>query len=351
MSISGYSILRGQVADVLAGSGRQPHYQILVIDDLQKYRIAVNVQSQDGSEVYYAARSNFTHPITSALLSKPKGLSPVVSSPGDVALDYIRGNLLQPDEMIQLPISANGPDNDLNEKLGQFAQRALADEHSEVFALGQAWGPEPSKQDRYFHFLPGRGIHDIHMNQGNPPGRYEADNGVWQDGGLFFHFPDQDQWVAVFLKFRSQAWHTDDQAGNVLRGDGGGPPVDASAGDLGVITGTHQPTSVQPDGLIRIVAALVNDVHSPEHETVTLLNTSHQPIDLTGWQLKDKQKKAMALSGTIAPGETLRVSVMVPVTLSNQGGLISLIDPNGLKVHGVSYTRDRAAQPGRTLVF
>jgi len=351
MPLAGYSVLRGQVADVRPGSGSQPHYQMLVIDDQDKYRIAINVQSQDGSEVFFVEKPYFRHPILDALLTKPKGLTPVASIPGDVALDFIRGNLFQPQEMVQLPISANGPDNDLNEKIGRYAQRAMSDEAAEVFALGQAWGPEPNKQDRYFHFLPGRGIHDIHMNQGNPPGKYEGDNGPLQDGGLIFHFPAQDQWVAIFMKFKTQSWHTDDRTGNVLPGGDGGAPADLDAGDPGVIGQNHQPTVDQPDGQVRIVAALINDVRTPEQETVTLLNTTHQAVDLTGWQLKDKQKQATALHGEIAPGETLKVAITPPMSLTNKGGIISLINAQGLKVHGVSYTREQAAQPGRTLTF
>jgi hypothetical protein len=34
------------------------------------------------------------------------------------------------------------------------------------------------------------------------------------------------------------------------------------------------------------------DTHTPERETVTLLNTADVPVDLTGWSLKDKQKNA-----------------------------------------------------------
>ena len=58
-------------------------------------------------------------------------------------------------------------------------------------------------------------MHDIHMNQGNSA-KFKNDDGVWQDGGLIFHFPGLSQWVAVFLAFQSQAWHTDDLTGHAL---------------------------------------------------------------------------------------------------------------------------------------
>ena len=40
-----------------------------------------------------------------------------------------------------------------------------------------------------------------------------------------------------------------------------------------------------------------------------------------------------------------------PLAVSNQGGIISLLDDKGLKVDGVSYTRDQARHPGWTIVF
>ena len=39
------------------------------------------------------------------------------------------------------------------------------------------------------------------------------------------------------------------------------------------------------------------------------------------------------------------------VVLPNRGGVITLLDSAGLKVDGVAYTGDQAAEPGRTLVF
>jgi hypothetical protein len=39
------------------------------------------------------------------------------------------------------------------------------------------------------------------------------------------------------------------------------------------------------------------------------------------------------------------------VALGNSGGVITLLDPQGLKVHGVSYTADDASNEGWTVVF
>src|SRR5690606_6883030 len=113
----------------------------------------------------------------------------------------------------------------------------------------------------------------------------------------------------------------------------------------------HLPTEELPDGLVRICGALVNAVKTPEREFVTLLNTSNRDIDLTGWSLADKQKSKMPLSGVLGAGLTLRVEVRPPMVLSNKGGLITLLDPQGRKVHGVSYTKKQAEAIGWTLPF
>ena len=65
-------------------------------------------------------RSHFVHPITDALATLAEGRNKVASAPGGAALDFVRGNLAQPWEFVSLPMSAPGPDNDLNEKLDAY---------------------------------------------------------------------------------------------------------------------------------------------------------------------------------------------------------------------------------------
>jgi hypothetical protein len=103
--------------------------------------------------------------------------------------------------------------------------------------------------------------------------------------------------------------------------------------------------------MVRIVAALVNGVTSPEVEVVTLINTTPGTVRLDGWALLDTQKHRQPLTGDLAAGEARGVRVEQPVALSNRGGTITVVDENGLKVDGVAYTSDQAAHPGWTIVF
>jgi len=241
--------------------------------------------------------------------------------------------------MIPLSFDVPGLDNDLNEKIDKYIQRAMSDENALIYAFGERWGPERNIKDKIFGFLPGNGIHDIHMNQGNAK-KFEKDDGVWQDGALLIHFPSDDRWIGIFLKFQSQCWHTDDAIGHCIS-------AETQSGHP-----TQTPIAGEPDLVIRIIAALVNPVGAdPGIETVTLLNTSPGSIDLTGWAIADRLKNKHLLSGTLDKGSTLVVQLPQTVQLGNKGGIITLLDSRGIKIHGVSYTEKQAAREGWTIVF
>jgi uncharacterized protein YukJ len=330
MPIRPYGVLKGRAIDARPEADDDtPHYQIRVEAETTHYRIAVNVKSQQApSELLYLIDENFRHLLTAPLSGLLHGFTALPSTPGGVALDFIRGNLFDRLAMRPLPFNVPGPDNDLNERIDHYVQRAIRDPQALVYAFGERWGPEENTADKVFHFRPGNGIHNIHMNQGNT-GRFVADDGVWQDGALLFHFPTEQRWVALFLAFQSQAWHTDDHTGHAL---------------------TDIPEFL--DYAVRIVAALVNPIGpAPERETVTLLNTTQQAVDLTEWAIADRLKRKHLLSGMIASGATAVVALSPEVQLGNQGGVITLLNAQGLKVHGVSYTKEQAQREGWTIVF
>ncbi len=112
-----------------------------------------------------------------------------------------------------------------------------------------------------------------------------------------------------------------------------------------------EPVAGATDAAVYIAAALVNPIGpAPEHETVTLINRSPLTIDLAGWALANRNKAKHTLSGSIAAGQTQVVVMPQTVPLSNDGGIITLLDAAGLKVHGVSCTKADAKE-GWTIVF
>ena len=166
------------------------------------------------------------------------------------------------------------------------------------------------------------------MNQGNDA-KFAGDDGPWQDGGLLLSFPQPDRslrWVAVFLAFQSQALHTDD------------------------ITGHTLPAPAASDGLVRIVAARLRAAKG-QPQTVTLLNTGAEPVDLAGWCLADYRKGRCPLTGVLAPGAAVAVPVVAPVALALTGDIITLLDAGGLKIDGVAYSKRQVLGEGRTVVL
>src|SRR5262249_6408442 len=139
------------------------------------------------------------------------------------------------------------------------------------------------------------------MNQGNSAS-FQKDDGVWQDGGLLLHFAGEARWVAVFLAFQSQTWHTDDTTGHAL--DQAPPPASPATAP------------------VRILAAMVNPVGpAPEHESVLLINASPASIDLSGWRIADRSGHSCAVpAGELAAGATLEVAITEDVALGNSGG-------------------------------
>lgn len=332
MALKNYGVLKGRPIARRLGFGASPHYQVHLVDDDADYRIAVNVKSkQSPSELLYLINENYAHPLVDALKDLPAGFTPLDRKPGGLAMDYIRANLFKPDQMVPLPYDVAGPDNDLNEKIDYHVQRALAEEEAMIYAFGERWGPEPTTRDKYFGFKPGNGIHDIHMNQGSAE-EFQKYNGVWQDGGMLLHLPSEDRWVAVFLTFQSQCWHTDDGRGNCI-GD-----VDQPAEDKGVV----------------IIAATVNPAgHDPGLERVLLLNTLATVVNLDAWELADKNKRRHPLDGiTLEPGAVEALTLPgTTIQLSNQGGILTLLNNDGLKIHGVQYSKSDVTEQGRTIIF
>jgi uncharacterized protein YukJ len=342
MPIANYGVVAGRVNSRILAAKTDEHYQILLNHGDDPHRVAVNTQSATPpSQVLFYANLDFKHPITDAILQAnlPMGYTALPSKPGGIALDFIRGNLFDPAAMVPLPETAPGTSNDLNDQLDLTVQQAIDDADAVLYAFGQHW-KDASGKDKYFPEIdPSTGIHDIHMNQGNPAGSFSKDNGVYQDGGLLVHFPSRNRWVGIFTAFQTQAFHTDDTTGNPITAPGPG------SGDPG------QPQNTTP---VHISAALVNPKgDDTRKEYVLLLNTSAAAIDLQGWAIADTNKNRDTIGKlTIQAGDTYRVNLSGHgAQLSNKGGIITLLNAQGLKIDGVTYTRADASKEGNLVDY
>ncbi len=203
MPVPDYGVLKGRATArrVRGPQGRPPHLHVTLTDGTNSYDVAVNILSTDGSEILYSVNHAFAPPRAAELLNLPPGRT-LLPPDNPLALDFVRQGLVRREDMT--PLSADDAENltasDLHNEIDDMVQRAVHDPQAQFFAFGSKF-PD--------------GIHDIHMNQGNPVARgggqdFSRDNGTFQDGALMVWFPAAERWLATFIAFQTQSWTTDD---------------------------------------------------------------------------------------------------------------------------------------------
>ncbi|HEY4805920.1 MAG TPA: DUF2278 family protein [Paraburkholderia sp.] len=199
-----YGVLVGDVKDGrIDPSGRTPHYEIWVQANGVNYRIAVNVFSQTGSDVMAYFDPAYVSPNPekldlARLASGAADFNELTTGPAGNGLDYLQDNLFPLDKMSLIPPEGNGVT--LKNLLDGQIERAKADSNAVVIAFGEFF-QQPTK-DLTFDFSPERGVHDIHMMQGDS-GSFAADDRANGDGALFLRFTGGET-AALFVRFTTQ---------------------------------------------------------------------------------------------------------------------------------------------------
>ena len=353
-----YGVLQGKV-DIFKreDNDNTPHLQIKVIDsNNQAWRVPVNVLSLDQSFlIFHRADPLQSHPALAGLANLAPGFTPLPANARSAsnALDFFRSPLFDWPTGIEAPPSGPGENDDLQDTLSTYLNN-LKSQNGDLFVFGAKFpepgrSPDPRPIDREFGTV--QGLHDIHMNQGNPPGSHEVDNGVFQDGGLILRFPNR--YVGLFLRFQSQWLPTNDTSGNRLPGAAPIPPGGLPAPAPTPVPGPSPVPGTVSNPDIYIERALVNPVgNDVGREAVVIGNTTTSAVNLANWSLVDRNDNQETISGILQAGES-RIIVLSgdSVQLGNKGGTIRLKDASGNQVHAVSYSKDDAQKEGRYLRF
>jgi len=204
-----YGVLVGRVTDGQEDpSGHSPHYEILVDAGGTPYRVAVNIQSVEGSEVLAFFDRQYqkdTKLGITALAEGRAGFRPLSTGAGGNGLDYSRDDLFPVAQMRPIPADGNGIT--LSALIDAQIERAKQDPSAVIIAVGDGFDDNQTTED--VGFALGRGVHDIHMMQGNA-GDFARDNRINGDGALFLRFSTGEM-VALFVRFASQILPTDDR--------------------------------------------------------------------------------------------------------------------------------------------
>ena len=334
-----YRCLRGKVhAFAPAEPPSNPHLWVILEAGGAQWFATVNVRSDTDapgepvgkSYLYYYIDHDFAHPIVPSVLARPQGLTPVERSYAGGAIDFLRGNLFNPNAMRILPPEGAGDDG-LVHRLSAMLQVAKTQD-CDAFFYGNAFAKDnPHQTDPAFGYTPDTpfGLDNVHMAQGDPRAIDVRlhENGVWHDGACFIWDARARCMSAMFLAFQSQAWHTND-SGDLLYGSTGceAPPYDFSGGAFSAlpmpkraaeITSAHR----APDGTGSVIVA----------------NMSAGALDLAHWRLLVDAERTYPLPATLlAPGQPIAAALPAGA-LSDRGGLITLVNSGNLRVDGVAY--------------
>ena len=219
MPLPAYGVLMGTLKHFTREdpnpAGSYSHGTLSLDTPAGPYACVVVVATPRALTVQYRVVRQLSRPALATTLALPLGWSPLASTRSSGALDYLRspvfgrglaaryfgfwlwrrdtllGRLLRWLESLRTPWIDSTGDNALNALEAQLLGSGR------VFVFG---APAPT----------GLGVHDIHLNQGNPPGPFQPLDGIWQDGGVLLERPSGEI-VAFLVKFATQSLHTNSQ--------------------------------------------------------------------------------------------------------------------------------------------
>lgn len=208
--IDGYGVLIGRLHRYDCDDGRSEkeyyHCNIQVKTGKGVYRCAVDLDSKNQDDGFHWRTIDLGRSDMHGVVDFDNGWHYLRSEPDSGALDYIRSPELQVTDVCRKAGKKALPEDSTacvpwkyGTGLDAFGDLLLVLEGSIKL---QVFG-EP--------FRRGKGVHNIHQNQGDPPeSRWSRENGIWQDGAVAG--VRRDRTVRVFLsRFKTQATRTDER--------------------------------------------------------------------------------------------------------------------------------------------
>lgn len=203
----GYGVLIGQPhsyhIDPPDLEGRWPHFHLYIKNSSGVYDCAINLKSRTDIKIQYRDFRSIKHQYFEKIFSKPDGFHQLEPIPESGALDFIRHPGLQDsctawykengENLVTLMkyylIASINPTNPLD--LNRIKRIYI---FGEPFAVGTR-----------------QGMHNIHMNQGDPvDSGFSGENGIWQDGGVIYEYNNTEPLASILLtKFQTQSLKTD----------------------------------------------------------------------------------------------------------------------------------------------
>ena len=181
-----YGVVIGQSGNYSTEQGKWMHVVVNVEAAGVKYQAAVDVNEPNGL-FQYQILNGLALSLFATDSKLADGWHTLKSNASSGAMDYARSPILT---KALKPTWTNVTGNQAGEALV-----ALLKVSTKVYVFGAP-------------YTTGKGVHDIHCNQGDPPGQFRPLDGIWQDGGVFILKNDKS--LSAYLgKFSTQTLKTD----------------------------------------------------------------------------------------------------------------------------------------------
>jgi hypothetical protein len=236
----GYGVAIGTLASFTREDpsefGHWYHGMLRINTPAGEYEAALDVDTPSGIGVSYRVVTDLTTASIPGIVSLANGFHTLASNPSSGALDYVRSPLLRDGWVVlrvrrwigslslRVPSRAAQPwgPTPLDSMLGRFRRwldwlplrwRSFPWVQSDGDNALDVLEPLVQQSVRIYvfgePFTTGLGVHNVHYNQGDPPGPHQAENGIWQDGAVLTQSAD-GKIVVWQVKFNTQSLHTND---------------------------------------------------------------------------------------------------------------------------------------------
>ncbi|HEX8229527.1 MAG TPA: DUF2278 family protein [Chloroflexia bacterium] len=226
MPLSKYGVLIGTLdhfeRDSQDNFGKYFHGHVFVNTPNGIWEAAVDVSVPASNKIHYRIGTTLKKSLFTNVSSRPNGFHLLASNPTSGALDYPRSPFLgmKPPPLVNiLPfLQARIVQNTSASVLARVISYTRFANNKWIESTGNnaldAMELAVTGATRVYIFGAqfknnGHGVHDVHMNQGDPAGsQWFAANGIWQDGGIIVQRPNGTL-QAFLTKFSTQTMKTD----------------------------------------------------------------------------------------------------------------------------------------------